>query len=68
MKQDKLIVREKLVVGYWDFIPMESRAELLAPQDIYTVRFSEERQVEKKQRNYWMDGEEMDKAERSFGE
>ena len=41
MKRGKVIVRENLVVGYWEFIPMESGAELLAPQDTATVRVSE---------------------------
>ena len=27
MKRDKVIVQEKLVVGYWDFITMESGVE-----------------------------------------
>ena len=46
-----MIVRETLVVGYWDFIPMESGAELLAQQDIATVRVVEERWASNKQRN-----------------
>ena len=41
MKQSKLIVQEKLVVGYWDLIPMEPGAELLSLQYITTVRVSE---------------------------
>ena len=38
MKQGNVIVREKLVVGYWELIPMESGAELLDPQETATVR------------------------------
>ena len=53
MKRGKVVVRAKLVVGYWELIPMESGAELLAPQDTATVRVAEERQAAKKQRNYW---------------
>ena len=53
MKQSTVIFREKLVVGYWELIPMESGAELLAPQDIATVRVAEERTEKKKQINYW---------------
>ena len=30
-KQSKAIVQEKLVVGYWELIPMESGDELSAP-------------------------------------
>ena len=33
----KMIVQAKLVVGYWEFIPMESWAEFLALQDTSTV-------------------------------
>ena len=32
---------------------MESGAEFLVPQDIATVRVTEERPAAKKQRNYW---------------
>ena len=53
MKQGKVIVQEKWVVGYWELIPMESGAGLSAPQDTATVRVSEERQAAKKQRNCW---------------
>ena len=45
-----MIVRAKLVVGYWELIPMESGAELLSPQDTFTVRVADERRAEKKQR------------------
>ena len=38
-----MIVRAKLVVGYWELIHMESGAELSAPQDIATVRVAEEK-------------------------
>ena len=31
MNQGNVIVREKFVVGYWELIPMEPGAELLAP-------------------------------------
>ena len=48
MKQGKVIVQSKLVVGYWDLFPMESRAEFLAPQYTATVRVAEERRAEKK--------------------
>ena len=30
MKQSKVVFRAKVVVGYWDLIPMESLAELLS--------------------------------------
>ena len=53
MKQGKVIVQEKLVVGYWDLIPMESGTELLAPKDTATVRVAEERRAAKKHRNHW---------------
>ena len=48
MKRVKVIVRAKLVVGYWELIPMESWDECSAPHDTSTVRVSEERQAEKK--------------------
>ena len=48
MKQGKVIVQEKLVVGYCELTPMDSGAELLAPQDTSTVRFVEERGASKK--------------------
>ena len=53
MKQGKVIVQEKLVVGYCELTPMESGAELLAPQDTSTVRVVDERQTSKKHRNYF---------------
>ena len=54
MKRGKVIVQEKLVVGYWELIPMESGAELLAPQETAKVRVAEERRSEKKQsNNFW---------------
>ena len=48
MKRGKVIVQEKLVVGYWELIPMESGAELLAPQETAIVRVAEERRAAKK--------------------
>ena len=53
MKRGKLIVREKLVVGYWELIPMESWDECSAMHDTSTVRVSEERRAEKKKRIQW---------------
>ena len=53
MKRGKVIVRENLVVGHWELIPMESGDEFSAPQDIATVRVAEERQESRKQRNHW---------------
>ena len=53
MKRVKVIVRAKLVVGYWELIPMESGAEFLAPQDTAPVRVAVERRAAKKQRNHW---------------
>ena len=53
MKRVKVVVRSKLVVVYWELIPMESGAEFSVPQETATVRFAEERRVEKKQRNHW---------------
>ena len=53
MKLVKVIVRSKLVVGYWELIPMESWDEFLAPHDTSTVRVSEERRVGKEKRNHW---------------
>ena len=54
MKRDKVVVRAKFVVGYWEFIPMESWDEFSAPQETATVRVAEERRAEKKQRNHWL--------------
>ena len=53
MKRGNVIVREKLVVGYWGLILMASGAEFLSPQDTATVRFAEEILAEKKHINYW---------------
>ena len=53
MKRGKVIVREKLIVGYWELIPMELVSYLLAPQDTPIVRVTGGRREEKKQRNYW---------------
>ena len=52
MKQGKVKLRAKLVVGYWELIPMESGSELSAPQDTSTVRVAEERRIAKKQSNH----------------
>ena len=52
MKQDKVVVREKLVVGYWQLIPMESRDELSSPHNTATLRVSEERRTGKKKSNH----------------
>ena len=41
MQQGKVIVRAKLVVGYWELIPMASGAEFSAPHDTTTVRVAE---------------------------
>ena len=48
MNRSKSIVQDNLVVGYWESIPMESGAELLAPQDLATVMVAEERLTVKK--------------------
>ena len=53
MNRGQVIFQAKLVVGYWELIPMESGAELSAPQDTATVRFVEERRASKKHRNNW---------------
>ena len=53
MKRVNVIVRAKLVVGYWELIPMESWGEFSAPHDTSTVRVSEERRTGKKDRNQW---------------
>ena len=53
MKQIKVVVLEKLVVGHWELIPIEFWYKFLALQDTAAVRVSEEIREEKKQRNYW---------------
>ena len=53
MNRDKVAVQAKLVVGYWELIPVESGAELLALQDAATVRVVEESRTGKKNRNNW---------------
>ena len=53
MKRGKVIVQSKLVVGYWELIPMESGAKFSALKDTATVRVTEEIRAAKKQRNYW---------------
>ena len=53
MKQSNVIVQGKLVVGYWELIPMESGAKLLDLQDTDTVRVEKERPAAKKQSNNW---------------
>ena len=53
MKRSKVIVWSRFVVGYWELIPMESGAELLAPQDTSTVRVTKEIPEAKKQRTSW---------------
>ena len=53
MKQGKVIVRENLVVGYWEFIPMKSGDEFSAPQDMSTFRVAEQTQATNKQSNHW---------------
>ena len=56
MKRGKVIFLENLFVDYWELIPMESEAELSAPQDTTTVRVADDRRAAKKQRNYWWTG------------
>ena len=53
MKRGEVVVQEKLVVGYWELIPMEPGAILSALQDTSAVRVAEEIPTAKKQRNYW---------------
>ena len=53
MKRFKVIVRAKLVVGYWELIPMESWDEFSAPHDTSPVRVSEEIRAEKIKRIQW---------------
>ena len=53
MKRDNVVVRAKLVVRYWELIPMESWNECSAPIDTSTVRVSEERLTGKKNRIQW---------------
>ena len=55
IKRSKVIVRENFVVGYWELIPIEPRAELSALQDTDTVRVTKEIPEENKQRtSLWM--------------
>ena len=51
MKQIKVVVLEKLVVGHWELIPMKSGTGLLATKDTATVRVAKERLSAKKKRN-----------------
>ena len=53
MKRGKVISQAKLVVGYWELIPIGSGAELSAPQDTATARVAEERQAAKIHTNHW---------------
>ena len=53
MKIVKVVVQEKLVVGYWELIPMESWDEFSAQHDTSTVRVSGERRTGNKKRNQW---------------
>ena len=56
MKRGKVIFLAKFVVGYWELIPMESGAGLLAPHDTVIARVAEERRAAKKQsNNFWME-------------
>ena len=48
IKQGKVIVGAKLVVGYWELTPMESGSKLLAPQDTFSVRVTEETRASQK--------------------
>ena len=66
MNQSKVIFQAKLVVGYWDLIPMESGAILSAPQDTATVRVAKERPAAKKQRNYWRTEENWTRLKRAL--
>ena len=43
MKQGTVIFQSKLVVGYWELIPMKSGAGLLALKDTATVRVTDEK-------------------------
>ena len=53
MKQSNVIVREKLVVGYWELTPMESGAGFSAPQDTATGKVKKYIPAANKQRTSW---------------
>ena len=48
-----MIVQAEFVAGYWELIPMESGAGLLAPQDTYKARVAKDRPEAKKQNTLW---------------
>ena len=49
----RVTVQAKLVVGYWDLIPMESGADNSSEQDISKVTKELEETEEKRMRNLW---------------
>ena len=46
-------VRAKLVVGYWELVPMKSRADNSSEQDIATVSKESEEPAAKRKRNLY---------------
>ena len=53
MKQMRVTVRSKLVVGYWGLVPMESGADNSSEQDTATVTNELEEPEAKKNRVLW---------------
>ena len=53
MNQSKVLVGARLVLRYWDLIPMVSGAELFDLKDTGIVRVSEEIPEANKWRSYW---------------
>ena len=53
MKQMRVTSRAKLVVGYWELVPMESGADNSSEQDTATVTKEVEEPTENQKKNFW---------------
>ena len=53
MKQMRVTFRAKLVVGYWELVPMESGGDNSSEQDTATVTKEVEETTENQKKNFW---------------
>ena len=66
MKKMKVTFREKLVVGYWELVPMESGSDNLSEQDTVTVTKELEEPAAKRMRILWRKGDKRPTLKKSL--
>ena len=65
MNQMRVTVREKLVVGYWELVPMESGADNSSEHDTATVTKYLEEPTAKRKRTLWWKEENCPRLEKA---